>query len=132
MTRTPAIVFVCAALSTLMLASTAAAAPPAKKQEDLACFYRRNLDSWTAVDRRTVNLKVNLRDYYQLKLAGDCPDIDWDQTIGLESRGSDWICSGLGVTVIAPSPIGPQRCAATSLRKLSTAEVAALPPKDKP
>jgi len=110
-----------------------AASQSAKKTANRSCFYARNLDSWTAVDRQTVNLRVGLHDYYQLKLLGDCPDIDWTQTIGMQSKGADWICSGLDVTLIVPQAgIGPRRCPATDLRKLSREEVAALPPKQKP
>ena len=127
-----------AGVAVLFLAAFAGAgasgqpAPAAPKKPAQACFYARNVSSWSAVDRHTINLRVNVRDYYQLKLLGDCGDIDFSQRIGLQSRGSDWICSGLDVTVIAPSPIGPQRCAATGLRKLTPEEVAALPPKQKP
>ncbi len=125
-----------AAVAALSLAAfTSASAQPAPdkpKKPAQACFYARNVSSWSSVDRSTINLRVNVHDYYQLKLLGDCADIDFSQRIGLQSRGGDWICSGLDVTVIAPSPIGPQRCAATGLRKLTPEEVAALPPKQKP
>ena len=122
----------------LLLAGTAGAAAqpadakPAASKPVQACFLARNVSSWAPVDRRTVNLRVNVRDYYQLTLLGECPDIDWNQSIGLQSRGSDWICSGLDVTVISRTPIGPQRCQATGLRKLSAEEVAALPKKQRP
>jgi len=121
-----------AVFSLAVLAGAGANAQPAPSKPVKSCFYARNVESWTAVDRHTVNLRVNLHDYYQLKLAIDCGDIDFRERIGLESRGSDWICSGLDVTVIAPSEIGPQRCLATSLRKLIPDEVAALPRKEKP
>ena len=97
-----------------------------------ACFYSRNVSSWSPVDRSTVNLRVGVSDYYQLKLLGDCPNVDWTQAIGLEHRGSDWICSGLDATLIAPGPAGPHRCAVSSIRKLTPAEVAVLPPRQKP
>ena len=105
----------------------------AKSDAGRSCFYAKNVSSWSAAGRETLNLRVGVNDYYQVKLLGVCPDIDWTQTIGLESRGSDWICSGLDVTVIVPrTTIGPQRCQATSLHKLTAAEVAALPKKEKP
>jgi hypothetical protein len=88
--------------------------------------------SWAPVDKRTVNLRVNLHDYYQLKLVIDCGEIDWRLNITLISRGGDWICSGSDVTVVAPSSIGPQRCLASDLRKLTPEEVAALPKNQKP
>ena len=123
-----------AAASAVTLGPTAgyAASPPASSSPPNSCFYRRNIESWTAVDRRTVNLRVNLHDYYQLKLATECTDIDFSQRIGIETRGSNWICSGLDVTVISPGPGGPQRCMGLSLRKLTPAEAAALPPRDRP
>ncbi len=97
------------------------------------CFYARNISSFSAAGRETVNLRVGVNDYYQIKLLGTCQDIDWTQRIGLESRGSDWICSGLDVTVIVPSStLGTQRCAATSITKLTPEEVKALPKKEKP
>jgi hypothetical protein len=97
-----------------------------------SCFYARNVSSWAPVDRSIVNLRVNVNDYYQLKLLGECPNIDWSERIGLEHRGSDWICSGLDAMLIAPGPAGPHRCAVSSIRKLSPQEVAALPPRQKP
>ncbi len=98
-----------------------------------ACFYARNISSWAPVDRSTVNLRVDVHDFYQLKLLGDCPNIDWAQRIGIEHQGSDWICSGLDATlIVAQEGVGPMRCPATSVRKLSPEEVAALPPKQKP
>ena len=110
-----------------------AALAASKSDEGRSCFYAKNVSSWSAAGRETVNLRVGVNDYYQLKLLGACPDIDWTQSIGLESRGSDWICSGLDVTVIVPrTTIGPQRCQATSLHKLTAAEVTALPKKEKP
>ena len=117
------------------VASAAAAAPP-QPQAARACFYQRQLSSWAVSGDDKVNLKVGVHDYYQLKLLGSCPDLRWTETLGLETRGgSDFICSGLDVTVIVPrseTHTVPMRCAATSLRKLSPEEVTALPPKEKP
>jgi hypothetical protein len=125
-----------AAMATVvaMAAHAADTAKPADKAASRRqCFYSRNISSWSPVNDSTINLRVGVNDYYQVKLLGPCPDIDWAQGIGLESRGSDWICDGLDVTVIVPrTTIGPQRCNATSLHKLTAEEVAALPPKQKP
>ena len=38
----------------------------------------------------------------------------------------------LDADLLVPSPIGPQRCPVRDIRKLSPAEVAALPPKLRP
>jgi hypothetical protein len=113
---------------------TQPAAPDGKAGSGRSCFYARNISSWRAADRSTVYLRVNVHDYYQLTLLGDCPHIDWAQRIGVEHRGSPWICSGLDATLIVPqgSGVGALRCAVSTLRKLSPDEVKALPRKDRP
>jgi hypothetical protein len=65
-------------------------------------------------------------------MLGSCPQIDWAEKIGIRTRGSEWICSGLDADLISPTSIGPQRCAVRMMRKLTPAEVAALPPKSRP
>ena len=105
---------------------------PTASGEGRACFRAADISSWTAADSSTVNLRVSVNDYYRLKLLGSCPDVDWTQRIGIEHRGSSWICGGLDATLIVPGQIGPRRCPVSSVHKLTPAEVAALPPKQKP
>ncbi len=106
---------------------------PAKpEQTRRSCFRSADVTNWVDVDRTTLNLQVNNREIYQLKLFAPCGDIDFSQRIGLKSRGSDFICDGLDVEVIAPTPTGPETCPATSLRRLTPEEVAALPRRQKP
>ena len=120
-----------ASLAATALAGPAAAAPAAHQ-----CFFANQLSSWTAAGDSTVNLRVGVNDFYQLQLLGPCPDLKWAESIGIKTRGgSDNICSGLDVELIVPSTVThtvPQRCMATSLRKLSPDEAAALPRKQKP
>ena len=99
-----------------------------------ACFYSRDVSSWAPVDRSTVNIRVSVNDIYQLKLLGDCPNIDWVEGIGLQHRGSPWVCSGLDAELLVPQTGGgvPLRCPVSSIRKLSKDEVKALPPKQHP
>jgi hypothetical protein len=97
-----------------------------------SCFYARDISSWAPQDDVTVNLRVGVNRYYQLKLLGPCNNINWDEAIGIEHRGSSWICSGLDAVVITRGKVGPNRCPATSVRKLTPDEVAALPRKAKP
>ena len=99
-----------------------------------ACFYSRDVSSFAPVDRSTINIRVHASDVYQLKLLGDCPNIDWVNGVGLQHQGSPWICSGLDAEILAPQPGGgiPLRCPVTSIRKLSKEEAKALPPKQHP
>jgi hypothetical protein len=97
------------------------------------CFLARNISSWAAQDNSTVNIRVNVRDFYQLSLLGQCPDINWVQGIGIQHRGSSWICSGLDATIISRGPGSiTSRCPVRTVRRLSAEEVAALPPRARP
>jgi hypothetical protein len=116
----------------LLAAGAAQAADAAKPKASRACFYTRNVSSWSAADDKTVYVRVGVKDIYRLDLLGPCPDIDWNWSIALESHGSSWICSPLDATIIAKSPIGPQRCPVREVTKLTPQEAAALPKKQKP
>ncbi|BCW88555.1 hypothetical protein sos41_16960 [Alphaproteobacteria bacterium SO-S41] len=96
------------------------------------CFNAASVSNYAGVDRETVNLRVGVSDYYQVKMLGVCPNIDWTQKIGLESTSGSNICTGLDLTIHVPGPTGPQECAADSIRKLTPEEVAALPKGQKP
>jgi hypothetical protein len=114
--------------------ATGAQAASDDKSGGRSCFYSQNISSFRAADRSTVYLRVGVSDFYELKLLGDCPHIDWAEHLGLEHRGSPWICSGLDAMLIVPQGAGlrPLRCAVSTLRRLSPAEVKAMPRKDKP
>jgi hypothetical protein len=125
------------ALPVIMLAAAvsacaASAGTPKQSKPAQACFWTRDVNNFKAADSSTVNIRVGVRDVYQLVLFSSNSDIDWTQHIGIESRGSDRICSGLDATIIVPGPIGPQRIPVTSVRKLTPEEVAALPKKARP
>jgi len=112
------------------LAKSATTPTPGKNQ----CFYSNMVSSFAAPDDKTVYVRVGVNDVYRFDLMGPCPDIDWNQSIGLVSRsGSSWICSGLDATIVSRATgLGPQRCPVTHMQKLTPQEVAALPPRARP
>jgi hypothetical protein len=110
------------------VAAAVANAPKASR----ACFTARSVYSYRVVNPTTVNVGVSPKTVFQLTLFSPSSDIDWTQSIGIEARGSDWICAGMDATVIVPSPIGPQRFPVTQVRKLTPEEVTALSPKARP
>lgn len=109
-----------------------AKSPVADSPSPRQCFWTRQVSNFAAVDEHIVNIRVGVRDVYQLEMLGNCHDIDWAQTIAIRSRGSSSICTGMDAELIAPSPIGPTRCPVRAIRKLSPAEIAALPRGAKP
>jgi len=120
-----------AAAALLALSATAASAksPDGPQRQ---CFWTRNADGFAAADEHTLNVRVGVRDVYQFEMFAPCPDIDWNQRIALVSRGGSTICTGMDAEVVTHSPIGPQRCAVRSVRKLTPEEIAALPRRAKP
>ena len=120
------------ALAATQPAAAADKSPAAAGKTRQACFFARDVNSFSAAGDRTVYVRVGVRDVYRLDLFNSCPDIDWNWSIGLQSHGSDWICSPLDATIIARSPIGPQRCEVDKVTKLTPEEVAALPRRARP
>ena len=120
--------FVLAACTTPPASDAAVAASSSAR----SCFWANNANGFNAVDETTVYVRVGVRDVYRLELFARCPDIDWNQAIGLVSRGGDSICSGLDATIITKGPFGPQRCEVRTVTMLTPEEAAALPPKSKP
>ena len=125
-----------AAVLALAAAQPAAAADkPADKggKPERACFYARNVSSYSAADDRTVYVRVGVKEVYRLDLFNPCLDIDWTWKIALVSHGSDWICEPMDATIIVDrSPIGPQRCEVAKVTKLTPEAIAALPRKARP
>jgi hypothetical protein len=73
-----------------------------------------------------------VKDVYQFEMLGACPDVEWSNKIAIVSRGSNSICTGLDAEIIAPGPLGPERCFVRTVRKLTPAEVTALPRRARP
>lgn len=121
-------------LAVAALAGCAPMAPPAAAADgSRQCFFTRQANGFAAVSERLVNVRVGVNEVWQLELAGTCLDIDWASRIALTSRGSSTICEGYDALIIAPSPVGgPQRCLVRNVRKLTEAEIAALPKGGRP
>jgi hypothetical protein len=112
-----------------VVAGSTASAQPVKQPRQ--CFSTRQIDRSVVVDDSTINFKVG-RQVYQMTMAGPCPRLK--NNIGgyiMTLRGSDQICEPLDVQISVNDNIGGW-CNANGLRRLSPAEVAALPKKDVP
>jgi hypothetical protein len=122
------------ALVAALAGGSAALAAPSKPASKPApsCFYPNDVTNFAAQDDHTVNVRVGVRDVYQLVLFGSNPDIDWAQRIAVRSTAGSTICAGLDATVIAPTPIGPQSYPVKTVRKLTPDEVKALPGRAQP
>lgn len=121
-------------LLSLSLATSASAKSPLEPASKPArqCFWTHQVDNFASSDDRIVNVRVGIKDVYQFEMFGRCLDVDWSDSIALVSRGGSSICTGLDAEIITKSAIGPQHCAVRNIRKLTTAEIAALPKRARP
>lgn len=124
--------FAAAIIVALGAASAANASDKPLKNE---CFWARNATSFAAPDDRTVYVQVNHRDVFRLDLMIACPDVDWNQRVALKSTSGAGgsICGPLDIDIESHATgIGRQHCPVKAMRKLTPAEIAALPPRAKP
>ncbi|WP_397417952.1 DUF6491 family protein [Phenylobacterium sp.] len=129
------------ALASLVLATTVAPAGMARSPVEpeaaaakapRQCFWTRQITNFASDDPNVVHVRVGVKDVYRLEMFGPCLDVDWNNQIAVVSRGGSNICSGLDAEIISPSQIGPHRCPVREVRKLTAAEIAALPKRARP
>ena len=98
---TPLVRPLAAAILALGMAAAGPAQAPAKPSAphlSQTCFYINQTSGFSAAGDSAVNLRVGVRDVWQLTLFAPCLDIDWSQRIGLKTNGSS--C----VVLAAPTP----------------------------
>ena len=103
-------------------------AQPAARQ----CFWSHDVHNFAYGPPDKVNLRVGVRDVYELTLFGECDDIDHANFLRFDTHGFSSVCSGLDIDLIVPTTLGPRRCQVRSLRQLTPDEIAALPRRARP
>lgn len=133
--RSPAFALVLAALTVTACAPTAAPgdlAASGQTGQTRECFFTRNVSGFSAPDDETLYLRVGVRDVYQMQMFSPCLDMDWAQRLAVVSRSGSSVCRGMDATIVSPGPLGEQRCMVRAVRKLTPAEVEALPRGSRP
>jgi hypothetical protein len=126
-----------AAMLALSLTGSMAVSPLAatdpKPAPQRSCFYARNIENYAIASDRLVYLRVSAADIYRLDLMSDCPELSFRESIRITHSGaSDLVCNPIDLT-IRFRQIGARRvCPVSEMRKLTPAEVAALPKRDRP
>jgi hypothetical protein len=112
------------------------AAPPSSSTATTSnrnCFLPRNVNGFAAPDDQTLYVRVGVRDIFRFEMMGRCPDMDWNQRLGLVARPGPWICERMDAQVITRATgIGRQTCFVQHMHKLTPEEIAALPPRSRP
>lgn len=119
----------------LLAGSACAPMPAARTQTGSAreCFFVREVQSFASQDDRRVYVRTGADEVFELQTIG-CSNVDWSTSIGIRSTlGGSSVCSGLDAELIVPElPNGSTTCPVTSVRRLSSAEIAALPERSRP
>lgn len=90
-----------------------------------SCFRPDDVNGFTVIDDRTVDVTISPKNVYRLTLFSPSPDIDWSLRIGIYSRGRSWVCSGYDAEIIVPDATGRRTYPVTEVRKLTPEELAA-------
>lgn len=81
----------------IMLASHAGALQNRTAPSDRDCFNTSFVSGFSTVDRDTVRLDAGPRRSYDVDLLGPgCDQLNWTESLALESSPSSWICVGDG------------------------------------
>lgn len=113
-------------LAALLSAGPTLAAPAKPERSKSACFRPDDVNGFTVIDDRTVDVTISPRNVYRLTLFSPSPDIDWSLRIGIYSRGRSWVCSGYDAEIIVPDATGRRRYPVTDVRKLTPEELDAM------
>lgn len=98
------------------------------------CFFVSQVRSFASSDDRRVYVETGSNEVFELQTFG-CSNVDWSNSIGIRTTtgGGSSVCSGLDAELIVPDlPGGRTTCPVTGVRRLSDAELAALPERDRP
>lgn len=126
----------------LLVGSAAPVATAAKAQTSASpaperrCFAEQQIQNFRSTRAGIVYLKVwgANAGTYQLSTSGGCLDLDRAYEVSIRpAMGVSRLCAGDWATVAAPGSSGPlQTCRALINKRLSDAEIAALPSRDRP
>ncbi|WEK58243.1 MAG: DUF6491 family protein [Candidatus Brevundimonas phytovorans] len=105
------------------------AQPPARSQ----CFYTDQVDNFRG-DNQTLYIRTRNKDVFELQTLGYCADIDFAFGIGFVPDASlSRLCTGdFSRILVSGGPTPRQPCRVQVVKKLTEAEVTALPARDRP
>jgi hypothetical protein len=119
-------------LAALGAASASAGQPSSGDRQ--SCFFISQWHGWSAPNPDVLYLGVDLHDVYRVQLSTASPELQWpDVHLVSKTRGSDTVCAAIDLDLSVSDEHGfREPLIATSINKLSPAEVAAIPPKFRP
>lgn len=96
------------------------------------CLRVADARNFAVAGERTLNVKANINEYYQLEIAPNCQGFNFENVVGLKSRTvNPYACEARELEILTSVQSGG-RCEVLSMRRMSAEEVAALPAREKP
>ena len=126
-----------AAGAAAILAVASLVAPPVAQAQPghdpgRQCFYTSSINGYSAPNDRTILIRVG-RDLYRAGLMSDCPGLAFRHTLVLKTAtGAGSVCGAIDLDIGFTDHGISEKCPVSDLRRLSPAEVAAIPKKDLP
>jgi hypothetical protein len=122
------------AAGVLAAPALAPAASPEKSRDSGPCFFVSQWTSSTALDDKTLLLRVNHRDVYKVGVTGGANELKYPGTFLVSQNHGNTICSHLDLQLSTSDTNSSIKTPliARSLVKLTEAEIAAIPKKDLP
>jgi hypothetical protein len=115
-----------ALIAALLFVGSPVAAPQTTTR---SCFWTRTVRDFSSVDNQTVYVRAGTSNVWALELFARCMGVDWAHRAALRSR-TGRVCEGRAIDLHIDVPSRGalrQRCLVDTVRKLTPAEVAALP-----
>ena len=104
-----------------------AAKPPAKAS---SCFYSRDWNGWRSPDDKTIYLRVNLKDIYQVDLASGSSLLTWpDSHLINDVHGVDSVCGPIDLDLKVSQGGFAEPLFIKAITKLTPEQVKAIPKK---
>ena len=105
--------------------------------DNRACFETRKMEGYapaTVGQRDAINIRVSLDGVYQLEFSTICPGLKEATGVAIRTKnGSRLLCTGGEAELAVRGALaGPASCSVSGVRKLTEAEVAALPARARP
>jgi hypothetical protein len=113
------------------LAVTLPAAGIAQPSNGQSCFRLSHMDNSTmAEDNRVMFIRVYGNQYFRMDFSGSCNRSGNEPLVVRSVDSGDLICHAIDLNISVRGT--REGCIPTSLRRLTSDEVAAIPPKDRP
>ena len=118
----------------LAFPALAPAATPSKSSDSGPCFFVSQWTSSSALDDKTLLLRVNHRDVYKVGVTGGANELKYPGTFLVSQNHGNTICSHLDLQLSTSDTTSSIKTPliARSLVKLTADEIAAIPKKDLP